>query len=130
MKNIKRIAEEIFQAPTKKELFERAIDRNALNQSQLFMTQSQLLSHLSVFRSLDDKSRDTIIRLFPKGAAQFYKSDAEFKLIKSMTKSRELIKITNAIGSVFRWFKAKIKDRNAIVYAVGSIVHEIYVEVK
>jgi len=124
--NIKKRAEEIFKAPSREELFERALKRQEL------MNPANLYSYLSVFRSLDTEAKEKVMKLFPNGAVSFVRrQDTEFDLIESMLDQHwELLSKKQAIGSVFTFRRTKINDRNAVVYVVNVSPYEIFVEAK
>jgi len=118
MKNIQKIAEEIFQAPSKEDLIERALQRKAIPHDIL-----------SVFFDGMTKTKQTATtNLFPYGAVVFERDKGiEFNLIKSAL-NRNWKEI--AYDEDSKWYKTKLKDRNVILYMFDAFVFRIYVEVK
>jgi hypothetical protein len=117
MKNIQKIADEIFQAPSEEELFERAMQKEPRTQNELIEDFENFQLRVGQLY-LPFPEKTDIIDLFPKGALVFNKSidRAAFKLIEKNIddKSRQLLGTTSG----FEWYKSKLKDRNVNVVTV------------
>jgi len=123
MKNIQKIADEIFKAPSDEELFERTL------QNAREISGNELQGYL------ERNDIQKLLKLFPNGAMILYSSlqSIQFrtvaKIADKIIKWKLISKQTDEWSREFKWLKGKWKNKNILKgsdnFNNGAILYEI-----
>lgn len=123
MKNIHKIADEIFKAPTEEELFERTL------QNAREISGNELQGYL------ERNDIQKLLKLFPNGAMILYSSlqSIQFrtvaKIADKIIKWKLISRQTDEWSREFKWLKGKWKNKNILKgsdnFNNGAILYEI-----
>jgi len=108
--NVKKIAEEIFKAPTEEELFER------IAQNGTFISTSELIKRYSEGEKITSLKETQLKSMFPKGVFYFGAYALNFhKLSKFIIKNSEYYKLfIKNVANNFDWYIMRVQGRNVI----------------
>jgi len=108
MNNVRKIAEEIFQAPTQDELFERMVEDGTFEETSDLGEEDVNLSKEEI---------DALKQTFPHGALYVHRNASHFHelydFIKEHKKNFRVLAVNKKLGN--DWYVMKVLDRTVVI---------------